>query len=329
MPPSTPITLDSSSGKYQARIFPDTGRIALAGPGLSGTPLAAVTTLEPIEVKLSTGTTFLGRVDGVPRIAGGTLEVDLDHGGAKATARITFPVDGVLRFEVISWGGPTPTSATISAMSDASEHFFGLGERFNALDQIGRRVDVKTNDHPGPKFDAHDRTKPDFAYKVVPWFLSSRGYGFHLDSSVESVFDLRQTHPDRFVVLQPFIPDRPGGLAFHLVAGPKLTDALSRYTALAGRPPLPPPLGVWAVDLVRRLAQWWRGALRRREISPAQDPCLGVRLRLAVGDGLQRSHVQPQGRPRARPFGPVRQGWRVRGPARSSDPGLRGLQDVR
>jgi alpha-D-xyloside xylohydrolase len=247
MPPATPIVLDSSSGTYQARIFPDTGRIALAGPDLSGTPLAAVTMLEPIEVTLPTGATVLGRVDGAPRIAGGTLEVELNMGGAKATARFAFPADGVLRVEVISWGGPTPTSATISAMSDASEHFFGLGERFNALDQTGRRVEVKTNDHPGPKFDAHDRTKPDFAYKVVPWFLSSRGYGFHLDSSVESVFDLRQTHPDRFVVLQPFIPDRPGGLAIHLVAGPRLTDALRRYTALAGRPPLPPPwaFGPW------------------------------------------------------------------------------------
>lgn len=247
MPPAAPITLDSPSGTYQARLAPDTGRISLAGPDLSGAALAAVFALEPIEVALAAGTAALGCVVGVPRLAGGVLEVDQDLRGAKATTRMSFPADGVLRFEVRSWGGPTPKSAAISAKSDASEHFFGLGERFNSLDQTGRRVDIRTDDHPGAKFDAQDRTKPDFAYKVVPWFLSSRGYGFHLDSSVESSFDLRRTHPDRFVASQPFIPHRPGGLALHLVAGPRLTDALARYTALAGRPPLPPPwaFGPW------------------------------------------------------------------------------------
>jgi hypothetical protein len=151
MPPIAPITLDSPSGTYQARIFPDTGRIALAGPDLSGASLAAVIALEPIEVSLSTGTAVLGHVVGALRFAGGALEVDLDLAGATATTRLTFPADGILRFEVTSWGGPTPTSTVISAKSDASEHFFGLGERFNALDQSGRRVVVKTDDHPGPK----------------------------------------------------------------------------------------------------------------------------------------------------------------------------------
>jgi alpha-D-xyloside xylohydrolase len=244
MPPTPPVTLDSHSGAFQAQVFPDTGRIALAGPDLSGSPLANVVTLEPIEVRLATQTVPIGRVIGAPRTTANSLEVDQDLGGAKATARVTFPADGVMRYEVIAWGGPTPRSASISAKSDPSESFFGFGERFNALDQAGRLVEIKTNDHPGPKFDPQDRKKADFAYKVVPWFLSSRGYGFHLDSSVESTFDMRRT---KYVVSQPFPPGRTPGLALHLVAGPTLTDALSRYTGLAGRPPLPPPwaFGPW------------------------------------------------------------------------------------
>jgi alpha-D-xyloside xylohydrolase len=247
MPPASPLRLDSPSGKFQARVFPDTGRIALAGPDLSGSPLASVITLEPIEVKIANKTVAIGRVIGAPRTTADALEIDQDLGGAKATTRVTFPADGVMRFEVISWGGPAPQSATISVISAASESFFGFGERFNALDQAGRRLEIKTSDHPGAKFDVQDGTKPDFAYKVVPWFLSSLGYGFHLDSSVESTFDMRKTKPDRYEVSQPFIPDRPGGLALHLIAGPGLADALSRYTGLAGRPPLPPPwaFGPW------------------------------------------------------------------------------------
>ena len=244
---TSPLTLDSQTGAFQAQIFPDTGRIALAGPGLTGTAHAAVVTAEPIEVRLANKTVPLGRVIGPARTTAGSLEVDHDLGGAKATARVTFPADGVMRYEVISWGGPTPKSASIAVKSDPSEHFFGFGERFNTLDQVGRFLEIQTNDHPGAKYDTHDRTKADFAYKVVPWFLSSRGYGFHLDSSVESRFDMRKSHADRYVVEQPFIPARPGGLALHLVGGPKLTDALRRYTGLAGRPPLPPPwaFGPW------------------------------------------------------------------------------------
>ena len=243
---TSPLTLDSQTGAFQAQVFPDTGRIALAAPG--GANVAhAVVTLEPIEVQLANKTVHLGRVIGAARTTATSLEVDHDLDGTPATARVTFPADGVMRYEVVSWGGPTPQSATLTVKSDASEHFFGFGERFNTVDQAGRVLAIQTNDHPGAKYDTHDRKKPDFAYKVVPWFLSSLGYGFHLDSAVESSFDMRKSNTNQYVVKQPFIPDRPGGLALHLVGGPKLTDALSRYTGLAGRPPLPPPwaFGPW------------------------------------------------------------------------------------
>jgi alpha-D-xyloside xylohydrolase len=243
---TAPLTLDSQTGAFQAQVFPDTGRIALVGLGLAGAAHAVVT-LEPIEVQLTNKTAHLGRVIGPARATAGALEFDHDLGGAKATARVTFPAEGVMRYEVISWGGPTPQSASISVKSDPSEHFFGFGERFNTLDQSGRLLTIQTNDHPGPKFDPGDPPPKDFAYKVVPWFLSNRGYGFHLDSSVESTFDMRKSKPDRYMIKQKPIPTRPGGLALHLVGGPKLTDALIRYTGLAGRPPLPPPwaFGPW------------------------------------------------------------------------------------
>jgi alpha-D-xyloside xylohydrolase len=244
MPPTPPVTLDSPTGAFQARVFPDTGQVALAGPGPAR---ATVVALELIEASFGNRHVALGRLVGPARATAAALEFAHDLGGARATVRVTFPADGVMRYEVLAWGGPTPRSASISVKSDPSEHFFGFGERFNALDQSGRLLKIQTNDHPGAKYDINDRKNLDFAYKVVPWFLSNRGYGFHLDSSVESSFDMRQSNPNLYVVNQPFVPDRPGGLAFHLVGGPKLTDALSRYTGLTGRPPLPPPwaFGPW------------------------------------------------------------------------------------
>ncbi len=247
MPPVNAITLDSVSGVFQAQIFQDTGKIALAGPDLAGKSLNNVVTLEPPEIKFANRRVPLGRVIGMPRKTANSLEVDQDLGGAKATARFTFPAEGVMRYEVTDWGGPTPQSASIAAASDASESFFGFGERFNKLDQAGRRVKIQTIDHPGDKSVVNHPENDDFTYKTTPWFMSSRGYGFHLDSSVESTFDMRKSAANRYVVSQPFIPERSPGLALHVISGPKLPDVLSRYTLLTGRPPLPPPwvFGPW------------------------------------------------------------------------------------
>ena len=91
-----------------------------------------------------------------------------------------------------------------------------------------------TFDEPGVK---HDRS-----YKVAPWFISTRGYGFHLDSSAESTFDMRASALDRYVITSFF-----STLRFHIVYGPQLTAVLTRFTGYTGRPPLPPPFtfGPW------------------------------------------------------------------------------------
>ena len=52
-----------------------------------------------------------------------------------------------------------------------------------AVDKSGKKVHIMTEDQAGDKSDD--------AYKVAPWFVSTRGYGFHLDASTESWFDMR------------------------------------------------------------------------------------------------------------------------------------------
>ena len=231
---ATTHSFDSSSGNFQARIFADTGHIAIAGPDLNGAPFANVITLAPPSAKIGGATFDFGRVISATNIANG-LQIVQALADTTITAQLIFASDGVMRYAVTDWNGLTPTETNIAAASDASEHFYGLGEKFNALDQTGKTVHILTWDPPG--------AKGDLAYKPVPWFVSTRGYGFHLDSTAESNFNMRiPSVPDRYTVQNLL-----GTLRFNVVFGPKLTDVLTRYTGYTGRPYLPPPwvFGTW------------------------------------------------------------------------------------
>ena len=143
MPPVVAITLDSDSGAFRARVFPDTGRIALAGPDLAGAHLANVVTLEPPKIRFAGQTVSLGRVIGSPRKPAEVGRLPRSRPGpcsAKAIARLTFPADGMMRHEAIDWVGPTLRATSIAAVSDPSRSFFGLGERLGDHVSIPKRI---------------------------------------------------------------------------------------------------------------------------------------------------------------------------------------------
>jgi alpha-D-xyloside xylohydrolase len=225
--------LSFDSGTLQARIYRDSGHIELAGEDLAGTGGANLVRVAPPAVNTAGGPLSIGAVQSSTVLANG-LELKQTLGTALITTRLTFARDHVLRYEVTDWGAVTALATAFAAPSAADEHFYGFGEKFNGLDQGGRTVRILTFDEPG--------TKGDRSYKVTPWFMSTRGYGIHLDSTAESTFDMRSSAGDKYVVTNLF-----SSLAFHIVYGPKLADVLSRYTEITGRPLLPPPFafGVW------------------------------------------------------------------------------------
>ena len=225
--------LSFTAGALQARVYEASGHVELAGPDLSDSPLSNVITFGPLLITTPEGVRELGKVISSQSLGNG-LEIIQALGTSQVTAHLTFPHEGVMRYEVVEWGGVAATEVSIMAASDASEHFYGFGEKFNTLDQAGKRVRILYFDNPGQK--------GDHSYKVAPWFLSTRGYGFHLDSTSESDFDMRAGAPDRYVVT-----NRSPTLRFNVVYGPRLTDALARYTGYTGRPALPPPwaFGTW------------------------------------------------------------------------------------
>ena len=225
------VTIDAAP--LQARISQTTGHIQLVGPDLSRTAGANVVNLSPPAVLTPNGPVLFGAV-----ISSTPWPMGCPSGRPPATPRSRrispSPAKACCVTRSSDWGSLQPLQTAIAGPSTAQEHFFGFGEKFNALDQANNVVGMLTFDDPG--------TKHDHSYKVAPWFISTRGYGFHLDSSAESSFDRRAGAAGRFVVTNRFPT-----LRFNLVYGPALTDVLTHYTRLTGRPPLPPPwvFGPW------------------------------------------------------------------------------------
>jgi alpha-D-xyloside xylohydrolase len=93
--------------------------------------------------------------------------------------------------------------------------------------------------------DTSARAVADDTYAVSPWFISSQGYGFDLDSTDESWFDMRNQYPDRYVISNMVGSSFSGyvtnAVKYNVVYGPLLTDVLTRYTGYKGRPLLLPP----------------------------------------------------------------------------------------
>ena len=113
------------------------------------------------------------------------------------------------------------------------ECFYGLGERFGALARNGQSVDLWNED---------GGTCSDAAYKNVPLLLSSRGWGVFANDPGPVSWEVCSERVDR--VQFSVAGER---LDYVVFDGPAPRDVLRRYTALLGRPALPPPwtFGLW------------------------------------------------------------------------------------
>ncbi len=241
-PPSGPYVAYSNvvgSVLYEARVYQNTGQISLRGPDLSGNPATNAITIQPPAAVVNGNSIGGGAVLSSTALSNG-LQIVEQFGATSIVAQITFPYPGVMHYEVVNWGAQVLTSTTITVPSSSSEHFFGFGEKFNGLDQAGNKVHIMT-------YDTSARSVSDNTYAVAPWFMSSLGYGFDLDSTDESWFDMRNSFGDRYIINNMVGSSFSGyvtnAVKYNVVYGPNLADVLSRYTAYKSRPLLPPP---WA-----------------------------------------------------------------------------------
>ena len=134
-------------------------------------------------------------------------------------------------------GADGKVAATFDALALApNEHIYGLGEKFMPPDRRGQRIESWNYNTWG---STNER-----AYKNVPFFVSSRGYGVFLNTTFKTTWDVGSGATSSISTQIETEDDR---LDLFFIWGPRLPDILSRYTELTGRPPVPPrwSFGFW------------------------------------------------------------------------------------
>ncbi|MCX5206289.1 alpha-xylosidase [Streptomyces sp. NBC_00237] len=116
------------------------------------------------------------------------------------------------------------------------EQVYGLGERFTPFVKNGQSVDM---------WQADGGTSSEQSYKNVPFslHLSPTGaYGVFVDHPGRVGYEIGSESVGQ---MQFSVEDQT--LTYYVVAGPAPKDVLRRYTALTGRPALPPAwsFGLW------------------------------------------------------------------------------------
>jgi alpha-D-xyloside xylohydrolase len=113
------------------------------------------------------------------------------------------------------------------------ECVYGLGERFTAFVKNGQVVEMWNED---------GGTSSELAYKNIPFYLTNRGYGVFVNHPERVSFEVASEKVER---VQFSVPGE--SLEYFIIYGPTPKEILERYTALTGRPALPPAwsFGLW------------------------------------------------------------------------------------
>ncbi|MDX6350162.1 MAG: alpha-D-xyloside xylohydrolase, partial [Streptomyces sp.] len=113
------------------------------------------------------------------------------------------------------------------------ETVYGLGERFGPLAKNGQSVDIWNED---------GGTSSEQAYKNIPFHLTNRGYGVFVNHPGKVSYEIGTEAVGQ---VQFSVEDQ--SLEYFVIHGPTPKEILARYTALTGRPALPPAwsFGLW------------------------------------------------------------------------------------
>ncbi len=113
------------------------------------------------------------------------------------------------------------------------EYVYGLGERFTAFVKNGQVVEIWNED---------GGTASEQSYKNIPFYLTNRGYGVFIAHPEKVSLEVASEKVER---VQFSVPGEV--LEYFVIAGPTPKEVLERYTALTGRPALPPAwsFGLW------------------------------------------------------------------------------------
>ncbi|MGE5612861.1 MAG: alpha-xylosidase [Bacillota bacterium] len=113
------------------------------------------------------------------------------------------------------------------------EYIYGLGERFTPFVKNGQTIDIWNED---------GGTCSELAYKNIPFYLSSKGYGVFANHPEKVSYEVGSENVSK---VQFSVPGEY--LEYYVIGGGSPKEALANYTLLTGRPALPPAwsFGLW------------------------------------------------------------------------------------
>ena len=113
------------------------------------------------------------------------------------------------------------------------ETVYGLGERFGPYVKNGQTVEM---------WNADGGTASELAYKNIPFYMTNRGYGVFVEDTADVSFEVASEKVER---VQFSVPGEK--LTYDVIYGGTPKETLNLYTALTGRPALPPAwsFGLW------------------------------------------------------------------------------------
>lgn len=118
------------------------------------------------------------------------------------------------------------------------ERHYGLGDKTGPLDHTGRRLRCLQTDALG-----YDAKTADPLYKHAPFLIADSddqgAVGLLYDTLCEIAFDLGAEHSNYHAHYR-HVDAAEKGLAYYLIAGPRVRDIVPRLMALTGRPHFPP-----------------------------------------------------------------------------------------
>jgi len=116
---------------------------------------------------------------------------------------------------------------------DTGECVYGLGERFTNFVKNGQVVEI-WNDDGG--------TCSEQAYKNIPFYITNKGYGVFVNHTENVLFEVGSE-----VVSRVGVSVVGEELEYFIIGGASIKEVIRNYTALTGRPALPPSwsFGLW------------------------------------------------------------------------------------
>ncbi|TDB76136.1 alpha-xylosidase [Micromonospora sp. KC723] len=235
-------------------VYAPTGHIGGRGDTLNR-PLLTVRVSAPMPDVVGVRITHFGggrprRPDFELAVGDGVAEVDTEEATlTSGRLAVRFTRGPSWRMDVLA-GGEVLTASGKKAMAaigtDGGGHYireqlalgvghtvYGLGERFGPLVKNGQPVDI---------WNADGGTSSEQAYKNVPFYLTTGGYGVFVNHPGLVSFEVASEAVSR---VQFSVAGQE--LEYFLIYGPTPKEILRKYTALTGRPALPPAwsFGLW------------------------------------------------------------------------------------